>query len=72
MGDRPTFAKSSISETSYSKGSGTVSNRLQSIFHQNKDDFEEPYEDPPNRYKRRTDVLDADRLDDYIDREDTR
>jgi antitoxin HigA-1 len=60
--------RSAISEASYS----TVLERLQGIFHQDDDDFDEPDDYySPSRYRRRRDVLDTDRLDDYINREDT-
>jgi hypothetical protein len=59
---------SAISETSYAKVSGTVSNRLQDIFHQDDDDFDELDDEPPSRYRKGRDVFNANRLDDDIER----
>lgn len=63
---------SAISETSYAKTSSTISDRLQDIFPQDDDDFDELDDEPPSRYGRRADLFDTARLDDDIERDDTR
>jgi addiction module HigA family antidote len=65
-------SSTSAIETSYAKTSGTISDRLQDIFHQDDDDFDELDDEPPSRYRRRADVFDTARLDDDIERDDTR
>ena len=72
---------STISEASSTRAGGTISDRLQGIFCQDDDDFDELDDESLNRYGRRRDVLDTDRpwgarlrvrLDGYIDCDDTR
>ena len=63
----------SRSESGYSTAGNTIVDRLADIFRQDDDgDLEEPFDDLPSRYRRRRDVFDADGLDDYIERDDTR
>jgi addiction module HigA family antidote len=63
---------SATSETSYANTSGSILDRLQDIFHRDNNDFDELDDEPPSRYKRRADVFDTARLDDDIERHDTR
>jgi addiction module HigA family antidote len=70
--DTAQSSSTSAIETSYAKTSGTISDRLQDIFHQDDDDFDELDDEPPSRYRRRADVFDTARLDDNIERDDTR
>jgi antitoxin HigA-1 len=70
--DSAQSSSTSAIEASYAKTSGTISDRLQDIFHQDDDDFDELDDEPPSRYRRRADVFDTARLDDDIERDDTR
>ncbi len=62
---------SATSESSYANTS-SILERLQDIFHSDDDDLDELDDDPPSRYRRRRDVFDTIRLDDRIERDDTR
>jgi addiction module HigA family antidote len=62
----------SSSTSTMSDRASTVLERLQDIFQQDDDDFDELDDEPPSRYGRRADLFDTARLDDDIERDDTR
>jgi hypothetical protein len=70
--DSAQSSSTSAIETNYANTSDTISDRLQDIFHQDDDDLDELDDEPPSRDRRRVDVFDTVRLDDDIERDDTR